>query len=76
VPKVDQVDEFIQHAKSVLDKQKAITGIFIACFLVAMMNMEPTDAITFLRSKRPGSICNRKQEAFIDTFKEHWKAKS
>lgn len=47
------------------------TGLAIGCYLVYGARMEPEDAITLIRSKRPRSIQNAKQQAFIKDFQNY-----
>ncbi|KAJ3379794.1 Protein tyrosine phosphatase domain-containing protein 1 [Entophlyctis sp. JEL0112] len=49
------------------------TGLTIACYLVYQHNLDPSDAVALVRTNRPGSIQNTKQQGFVHSFQEYIK---
>lgn len=76
-PTFAQADEFVAFVRNERAAGRAVvahcmagigrTGTMIACYLVAE-GLSPTEAITIVREKRPGSVETREQEAFIAAY--------
>ena len=47
------------------------TGLLIAAYLIFDKQMSPLQAQELVRTARPGSIQNKKQTAFLDTFQQY-----
>jgi len=81
VPTLEQADRFVSKVTETLKKGKAVavhclggrgrTGTMLACWLVARQNMQPKEAVLFVRKKRPGSIETPEQVNFVTTYSEH-----
>lgn len=79
VPTVDQANQVADSVEKTLKRGKSViihclmglgrTGTMMACYLVKYKNMQPDEAIAFVREKRPGSIVNEDQENFVRKFK-------
>jgi len=80
VPKLEEVDIFVAEARQTISNGKTVavhchagagrTGTFLACFLVAE-KYKAVDAIGYVRARRPGSICTKGQEAFVEKYYFH-----
>jgi atypical dual specificity phosphatase len=85
IPTFEQVDLFINQTTKAIETGKAIavhcaggkgrTGTMLACWLVAKENMNPEEAIAFVRKQRPGSVETEEQEAFVRDYFEYFKTK-
>lgn len=49
------------------------TGVAIACILVATLNLNPADAITTVRTGRPGALQTKTQTSFVAEFAVAWR---
>lgn len=75
IPTIEQVDSFIKKSREVWKNGKATvvhcyhgegrTGTILACWLVANKNMNPDEAIRFVRDRRPKSVSLPQQEKFV-----------
>ena len=50
------------------------TGVAIACILVATLNLDPAEAITTVRTGRPGALQTKTQTSFVSEFAVAWRA--
>lgn len=74
---VQVMHHHVQHKGKVLVHCHAglgRTGLLIACFLIFAYRMPAEEAITVVRSNRPGAVQTRKQVEFIRLFETHLRA--
>ena len=79
VPTIEQVNRFVSKSTKIYKTKKKATvvhcwggkgrtGTMLACWLIANKNMNPIDAILFVRKRRPGSIETKEQIKFIGDY--------
>ncbi|GFS54573.1 protein tyrosine phosphatase domain-containing protein 1 [Trichonephila inaurata madagascariensis] len=44
------------------------TGVLVACYLIYTLRCKPTDAVAFVRTKRPGSVTTKSQVESVQGF--------
>ncbi|GBN90072.1 Protein tyrosine phosphatase domain-containing protein 1, partial [Araneus ventricosus] len=44
------------------------TGVLVACYLIYTLRCKPTDAVAYVRNKRPGSVQTKSQVESVQGF--------